>query len=209
MTGQHAGSHQRPVPDRVVLDTCVLVSSVLRVLLLDLAQDGWYQPVWSHGIAREWKRTVARLWERSPEDIDQRWQAMQTAFPQADMGDVTAFTEGLRYTASHDWHVVAAGRAVAAQQPGCRVAVVTRNTRDFHRTEMRRLNLMLLDPDQFLVRLWHQDAARISPFVTALPSRAHVAGKPLETLDAMLRRERLFRFNRLLAHKAGQGKAGQ
>ncbi|HLR12225.1 MAG TPA: PIN domain-containing protein [Burkholderiaceae bacterium] len=185
-----------PLPGQLVLDTCVLVSSVLRPLLLDLARQAVYAPIWSATIGDEWRRTTTHLWQLAPEEIADQWRAMQQAFPQADMGDVSAFKQGLQFSDPKDWHVIAAARSAQAQQPGLGVAVLTRNIRDFHRAELRRLGIQLLDPDQYLTRLWQAQPLAMQAVLTHLPDRARVAGRPLESLDALLHRERLFRLRR-------------
>lgn len=191
------------VPDVLVLDTCVLISSVLRALLLRLAHEGWYEPVWSPIIGDEWRRTAARLWKAEPEDIARQWASLQADFPAADMGEVVAFKQGLVYSDPKDWHVIAAARVALTRYPGKTVAVVTRNIRDFHRTELRRLRIGLLDPDGLVCRMWQQDPHRMAGHLEGLPSYARAPGKPLETLEAMLKRERLFRLNRLFHMQNG------
>ena len=50
----------------VVLDACVLMSTVQRQLLLRLAGQGVFQPVWTDRIGEEWRRNAARLWQIPP-----------------------------------------------------------------------------------------------------------------------------------------------
>src|SRR3546814_7980339 len=42
-------------------------------------------------------------------------------------------------TLFRSWHVIAAGRAALAAKPDARVAVLTRNLKDFNRSELRHL----------------------------------------------------------------------
>lgn len=185
------------LPGLLVLDTCVLVSSVLRPLFLELAQRAVYVPVWSETIGDEWRRTTRHLWQVAPEEVAAQWDAMEQAFPRANMGDVSAFKQGLVLSDPKDWHVVAAARSAGAQHPSLGVAVLTRNIRDFHRAELRRLEVQLLDPDQYLTRLWQWQPATLQPVLEGLPARAQVAGRPRESLSALLHRERLFRLRRV------------
>lgn len=182
----------------MVLDTCVLISSVLRTLLLDLAKCDVFMPRWSPIIGIEWQRTAAHLWKVDKMQVALQWETMQRAFPDADVGEVSAFQDGLKWSDPKDWHVIAAARRVRASAPSSHVAVLTRNIRDFHRAELRRLGLQLLDPDQYLTRLWRMQPAAVQACLAELPVRARVAGRPLESLQALLHRERLFRFRRVL-----------
>ena len=185
------------LPEIVVIDTCVLISSVLRVLLLRLASTGWFEPVWSPVIGDEWRRTAARLWQTSEADIAQQWSALQRQFPQADMGDVSHYKEGLQRSDPKDWHVIAAARAALNQYPDATVAILTRNIKDFHRAELRGLGIYLFDPDQLMSRLWLQKAEHLSHHLAALPDVVCMPGCDVESLEAVLKRERLFRLNRL------------
>ena len=73
-----------------LLDTCVLVPSFLRDLLLELAASQAYRPVWSNRIEEELRRVLADLWHKkdlSPEHIEGRLERlldqMNRAFPDA------------------------------------------------------------------------------------------------------------------------------
>jgi len=191
-------------PDIVVLDTCVLISSVLRRLLLRLADQACFRPAWSDVIGQEWRRNAARLWDAPAEDVARQWAELQQAFPLADQGDVAAFKQGLRHSDPKDWHVIAAARAVLAGQPGASVAVVTRNVRDFNRSELRRLGLALLDPDQLLVRCWASRADSVRAAFAQIEQELVLEGKPVEPLEVVLKRERLFRLNKLCAARHGE-----
>lgn len=190
------------VPDVIVIDTCVLISSVLRPLLLRMADAGFFVPVWSTVIGNEWRRTAVRLWKTPAADIASQWQALQDEFPQADIGDVSAYECGLQRSDPKDWHVIAAGRAALERHSGATVAVVTRNVKDFHRTELRQLGLYLFDPDQLISRWWSHDASRVHAHLAALPDYTGIPGSEPETLEALLKRERLFRLNRLFHGRA-------
>lgn len=188
----------RPVlPEILVLDTCVLISNVLRLLLLRLASAGWFEPVWSPIIGDEWRRTAARLWQTPDGDIAEQWSALQREFPQADIGDVSQFKEGLQRSDPKDWHVIAAARAALVHYPGATVAILTRNIKDFHRAELRGLGIYLFDPDQLMSRLWVQKSEQLFCYLAALPDAVCGPDRDVESLEVVLKRERLFRLNRL------------
>ncbi|NYT59737.1 PIN domain-containing protein [Alcaligenaceae bacterium] len=185
------------IPQIIVLDTCVLISNVLRQGFLHLAQQGCFEPAWSRIIGDEWCRTAARLWAVDPADIDAQWQALQQDFPCADCGEISTFKEGLQRSDPKDWHVIAAARAAQAARPQASVGIVTRNIRDFNRSELHRLGLVLLDPDQLLLRCQEEHPQQVTTLLDSLPGYAQAPGKPLEPLADILKRERLFRFNKV------------
>src|SRR3546814_486904 len=101
-------------------------------------------------------------------------------------------------TLFRSWHVIAAGRAALAAKPDARVAVLTRNLKDFNRSELRRLGLGLFDPDRFLVECLWRYPGLMTDLLACLPSEVAVAGRPAASLAAVLKRERLFRLNRVI-----------
>ncbi len=183
-------------PLAVVLDACVLMSSVLRPLLLDLADAGCFQPVWSARIGDEWRRNAARIWQVDPAVLETEWNAMNQRFPTADAGDVTAYEAVLRYCDPKDRHVAAAGlayRARAAATPAG-VRVLTWNLKDFDRSELRRAGMEVRDPDRQLYEWWEADAELLQAPMARVPIYTAALGRPDEPLAATLRRERLFRL---------------
>jgi len=187
------------VPDVLVIDTCVLISNVLRRLLLRLAGQGCFRPAWSPVIGDEWCRNAGRLWGVDDEMMRTQWQALQQDFPQADQGDVSPFKEGLKRSDRKDWHVIAAARAAKVRWPQASVAVLTRNLRDFNRTELRQWEIGLHDPDQLLVRMRPGREALMDHFLAMISADYAAAGREPEPLQAVLKKERLFRLNRLIA----------
>src|SRR5690606_14208261 len=125
------------------------------------------------------------------------WAELQRDFPDADQGDVSVFKSDLRRSDPKDWHVIAAARAVKAKNQDLSVAVLTRNLKDFNRTELRSLGLELFDPDQFLVRCWAQNPLLMRELFQLISADIQAVGKAAEPLEVVLKRERLFRLNRL------------
>lgn len=185
------------IPQVLVLDTCVLISNVLRRGLLHLAGQGCFEPAWSRVIGDEWRRNAARLWTVADEEIHIQWQALQRDFPDADCGEIDLYKDGLHRSDPKDWHVIAAARSVQAERPQASVGIVTRNIRDFNRSELHGLGLMLLDPDQLLLRCWEEYPQWVGELLDALPTYAQAPGKPVEPVSVILKRERLFRFNKV------------
>ncbi|MDY0272505.1 MAG: PIN domain-containing protein [Advenella sp.] len=185
-------------PRHIVIDTCVLMSNILRHLLLRMAQAGHFQPVWAEYIGVEWRRNASRIWNVAPEILDTEWQALQQQFPLANMGNVAAFEEGLKRSDKKDWHVIAAARAVQQKHPESTVCILTRNIKDFHRAEIRNLGLYLYDPDQFLVMCWEHHQPCMQTLFELIPKDALKIGRPAEPLETVFKRERLFRLNKLV-----------
>jgi hypothetical protein len=180
----------------LVLDACVLMSSVLRPVLLDLADAGCFHPVWSARIGDEWRRNAARIWQIPPETLQAQWDAMNARFPDADAGDCAAYEVGLKYSDPKDIHVIAAGLARRARAPvrPAELRVLTWNLKDFNRSELRRADMDVRDPDRQLFEWWQQDPERLSAALAKVPDHATALGRPGEALAVTLKRERLYRL---------------
>src|SRR5690554_1117924 len=79
------------------------------------------------------------------------------------------FKEGLRYSDPKDWHVIAAARAAQENFSGRTVGVLTKNLKDFNKSELRRMGLVLWAPDQFLEGLWAEHARLLLSLLEAMP----------------------------------------
>lgn len=186
------------VPRILILDTCTLISSVLRRGLVRLGQAGCFDVAWSTVIGDEWRRNAARVWKISTQDVQREWECLQQACPLADQGDVTAFKQGLEHSDPKDWHVIAAARkAKAGAAQDCTVGIVTRNVRDFHRAELRHLGIALLDPDQLLVRCLEAYPTQTRDMVADMPGYVRQYQERAPSIVDILKRERLFRFAKL------------
>ena len=183
-----------PVPV-LVLDACVMMSGLLRPLLLNLALAGAFRPVWSDRIGQEWVRNAARLWPIAPSLLEHEWQLMQLQFPQANMGDVTAYEAGLRHSDRKDWHVVAAGIAAVDRQAPGPVSVMTWNLKDFSRSELRNQQLGLTDPDRLLSLWWPTQTRQLRQSIENTVAELITSGRRQpEPTTTLLRRDRLFRL---------------
>lgn len=186
----------------IVLDACVLMSTVLRQLLLRAAQNGVFQPVWTERIGEEWRRNAARLWGAPREILDGLWDNMNRAFPGAMESDTQAYEAGLRYSDAKDFHVIAAGlarRARCGLQHTPVVQVMTWNLKDFNRSEMRRQGLDVFSPDVMLARWWQAGESALRPALEPVEQDYVALGREPLALDAILHRERLYRLAKLAA----------
>ncbi len=183
----------------VVLDTCVLISNVLRFLSLGLAKAGHFQPAWSLHIREEWLRNASRLWEVERSALELDWTQWEQQFPLADQGIVHGFQEGLKYSDPKDWHVIAAARAAQHNFPDQPVSILTKNSKDFNRSELKRLQIVRWAPDAFFCQLWPQAHADFIELLQQMPQAVRSPAKDLLSTEALLKRERLFELAKLWA----------
>ncbi|HEY0295913.1 MAG TPA: PIN domain-containing protein [Bordetella sp.] len=186
----------------IVLDACVLMSTVLRQLLLRVARAGVFQPVWTERIGEEWRRNAARLWGAPQEILDGLWDDMNRDFPGAMEADIQPYESVLRYSDPKDFHVIAAGlarRARCGLQQVPVVQVMTWNLKDFNRSELRRQGLDVFSPDVMLARWWQAGPERLAPAVGLVEQDFLALGREPAPLAAILHRERLYRLEKLAA----------
>ena len=183
---------QRPA---LVLDACIMMSGLLRPLFLNLAKTGLFDPLWTDKIGQEWQRNAARLWPIDPELLKSEWQNMQEQFPAANMGDVTPYEASLKHTDRKDKHVAATGIAAVAAIHMGPISVLTWNLKDFSRSELRRQQLGLVDPDRLLSQWWPIHRHLLSEALDRTVNELVSSGRRQpESMSGMLRRDRLFRL---------------
>jgi len=193
------------MPPKLVLDACVLMSGVLRPLLLSLAQDRWFEPVWSDRIGSEWRRNAARLWPIKSDVLELAWQEMQHTFPNANSAtwpnrELTPDTvsPALRDSDPKDWHVVMSGIQAKQLWPAQDVTIVTWNIKDFRRSELRQHGLNLTDPDRLLSQWWTSHPLQLTDHLqTVIEALIQSDRRQAESLEAFLKRERLYRLAKL------------
>ncbi len=182
------------------------MSGVLRPWLLELAQEGLFKPIWSDRIGSEWRRNAARIWDIEPSLLEREWDNMQVQFASANVSRWQGNTSlpALKYSDAKDWHVIEAGWLAKQANPDSSAGVLTINIKDFSRSELRQLGLDLWEPDRLLSKWWlsHQALLRQSLNQTIDELVATNRRHPAPPAD-FLKRDRLFRLNKLMANADG------
>jgi predicted nucleic acid-binding protein len=130
-----------------VLDASILYSAALRDLVLSLAANGLYRPVWSELIHDEWMRNV--ITNHGGAAAIQSYatrtrQRMDTIFPAALIDGFQALIAGLTLPDAKDRHVLAAAIHAGA------AVIVTYNLRDFPSSELAKFGIEAWHPDEFV-----------------------------------------------------------
>jgi predicted nucleic acid-binding protein len=166
-----------------LLDTCALVPSRARDVLLEVASTGAYRPLWSSEILAELDRTLRLLLGKrgmSPEETDayltRLFRQMETAFPDALVTDWESLAETVQLPDPDDRHVVAAARVGRAD------VIVTDNLADFPPAALPA-PLTRQSLDEFLL-----DALDLHPRLITSAVRA-VAGRTGRTGPVMTARD--------------------
>jgi predicted nucleic acid-binding protein len=124
-------------------DTCVLYGSVINDLLLRLADGGAFRPLWSQSVMRELALNLVDN-GLSPEAADRRINAMNTSFPDAMVEGYEDLVDGMTCDPK-DRHVLAAAVRANAE------LLVTFNVRDFPDSSTAAFDIVVVNPDDFLL----------------------------------------------------------
>lgn len=181
---------------KAVLDACVLFPTVLREILLGVAAEGLYQPIWSDRILREWVRATAKLGPEAAVEAEAQATLARVNFPGAMQREQPQIEARLYLPDPNDVHVLAV--AIAAQAD----AIITFNAQDFPRPVLADEGLIRLDPDQFLCQLHDRHPAAVGQVVATVHATAERMLGEVIPLKALMKRARLRRLGKLLEGQA-------
>ncbi len=178
---------------KVLLDACVLYPTVMREVLLAVARQGLYTPLWSARILEEWARAARKLGPEGETIARGDIALVRAGFPGAEIPPAPGLERRLWLPDENDIHVLAAAIAGSAD------ILLTLNAGDFPQNVLREEGLTRRDPDGFLWQLWseHPDAvARAAEEVRATAER--LSGQPWQ-IRKLLKKARLPRLGKALA----------
>ena len=159
-----------------LLDTCVLVPSRARDVLLEIASTGAYRPLWSTEILAELDRTLRTLLAKrdaSAEEIDayltRLFRQMRITFPDALVTEWEELVPTIHLPDPDDRHVVAAARAGGAH------VIVTDNLADFPPAALPA-SITRRSLDDFLLDIFDLHPGQATTAVRAVAGRSGKTG---------------------------------
>ncbi|MBG0815488.1 PIN domain-containing protein [Planomonospora sp. ID82291] len=163
----------------VVLDSSVLFPNTLRDVLLTLAENELYRPVWSSAILEEVRRNVLAKRRVAPAAFDRTLRLMSMAFEGAEVEGWEEYVDALTLPDPDDRHVLAAALASSAQ------VIVTANLDDFPDKTVNFYDVQAIHPDTFLMDLLDAFPGLV---VNILRERATAYRRPPTDLGGLLTR---------------------
>lgn len=177
---------------KVLLDACVLYPTVLREILLAVAAQGLFQPLWSPRILEEWARATRKLGPVAEQIARGEVARIDAEFPRASVQMPEAVAARLVLPDPDDVHVLAAAIGAGAD------VLLTFNHGDFPQHVLATEGITRRDPDGFLWELWSTDPDAIGTAVAAVHAEAErLAGEKLP-LRAFLKRAGLPRLGKAM-----------
>ena len=181
------------MPDRILLDACVLYPTVMREMLIGVAGKGAFTPLWSPRILEEWARAAVKI---SPEG--ETWARAEIAllrsvWPQAEIHPREGLEQRLYLPDENDIHVLAAAITGSADM------IMTLNKKDFPRNTLAEEGLERVDPDGYLYTLWLTDSTIIEQVAQDVTAQARQLSGEDWTPRGLLKKARMPRLAKALA----------
>ncbi|PKP73349.1 MAG: PIN domain-containing protein [Alphaproteobacteria bacterium HGW-Alphaproteobacteria-6] len=178
---------------KALLDACVLYPTVLRQILIGVAAEGLYRPLWSARILEEWARATVKLGPGAEALARGEIAALAAAWPGAAVAVPAGLEARLWLPDANDIHVLAAAIAGGADR------IITFNAADFPRHLLAEEGILRQDPDAFLRELWQAAPARVAARIEAVRAEAERLSGTAQPLRALLKRAGLPRLGKALA----------
>lgn len=173
---------------KVVIDTCVLYPTVMRAMVLGVAQLGHFQPLWSARILEEWSRATVKLGPVGAAQAQSEIAMLRAAWPEAELRAAPGLEARLWLPDPADIHVLAIAVSGSAE------AIMTLNAKDFPRRELSDEGLLRVDPDGFLQKLWQDDPDGVLGVATEVLAEANRLSGDQWQMRLLLKKARLPRL---------------
>ena len=178
---------------RALLDACVLYPTVMREMLLGVAAEGGFTPLWSARINEEWARAAGRLGTEAEGFARGEIAVLNMQFPQANIAPAAELEQRLWLPDSGDIHVLAAAIEGKAD------VIVTANAKDFPRGLLAEEGVSRADPDAFLLGHFEATPARVEAVASRVLQEAQRLSGEDWQMRALLKKARLPRLGKALS----------
>ncbi|MBD3677057.1 MAG: PIN domain-containing protein [Rhodobacteraceae bacterium] len=177
---------------KVLLDACVLYPTVMREVLLRVAGQGLYTPLWSERILEEWARAARKLGPGGEAQARGEIALVTAAWPKAVVPPSPGLESRLWLPDPADIHVLAAAIASSAD------LILTLNVSDFPRNILREEGLERDNPDDFLRGLWQEHPDKVEAAAATVQAEAErLSGAPWP-IRKLMKKARLPRLGKAL-----------
>ena len=177
---------------RVLIDACVLYPTVMREVVLGVAEAGLFEPRWSNRILEERAPAAGKIGPGGETIARGEIASITARFPRARVQVPQGLEARLWLPDPNDIHVLAAAVGCSAD------AILTVNAKDFPRDLLAEEGLQRVDPDGFLMSLYESDPETVRDAAQEVLDEAQrLSGEPWE-MRKLMRKARLPRLGKLL-----------
>lgn len=178
---------------KLVIDACVLYPTVMREVVLGVAQQGVFTPLWSQRILDEWAHAATRLGPEGGAIAKGEIAMLSVGFPKAKISYTAALESQLYLPDPADCHVLAA--AITAKADG----ILTLNNKDFPVSILAEHGLTRHGPDPLLRAFLDSHTVAVAEVVEQVRKTAQtLSGQPQDTRK-LLKKAQLPRLGKALA----------
>lgn len=178
---------------KILLDTCVIYPTVMRQMILGVAGQGVFTPLWSARIIEEWLRAAEKLGPDGVAQAQAEAALLAADWPDAEMIYPPSLEARLWLPDPADVHVLAAAVAGSADM------IMTLNVKDFPRNVLSEEGLSRAEPDGFLHGVWQAQPDLVQAVAQRVLAEANrLSGKTWE-MRALLKKARLPRLAKALS----------
>ena len=178
---------------KVLLDACVIYPTVMREMLLGVAAQGAFTPLWSARILEEWARAARKIGPGGEAQARGEIALLAIDWPEAEVSWSPSLEARLWLPDPADIHVLAAAIAGSADM------ICTMNAKDFPRQILAEEGLSRLDPDGFLHGIWQARPELVEPVATSVLAKARSLSEHDWHMRPLLKKARLPRLAKALA----------
>ncbi|HKL69720.1 RSP_2648 family PIN domain-containing protein [Salibaculum sp.] len=178
---------------KIVIDACVLYPTVMRQMVLGVAEAGAFTPLWSDRIEEEWARAARKIGPEGETLARGEIAALSLRFPEAVVRVPPGKERRFWLPDPADIHVLAAAVSASAD------AIMTLNAKDFPRNVLAEEGVSRVDPDNYLVGVWQAQPALVAAVAQDVLAEARRLSGEAWEMRALLRKARLPRLGKALA----------
>ena len=178
---------------KALLDTCVIFPTVMRQMLLGVADCGVFTPMWSERIIGEWQRAAQKLGPEGVMQAEAEAALLAVKWPVAQITYALSLEARLWLPDPADVHVLAAAIAGSAD------VIVTLNAKDFPRNVLAEEGLSRVDPDGFLHGIWQAQPDLVADVGQAVLAEANRLSGESWHMRALMKKARLPRLGKVLS----------
>jgi len=177
---------------RLFLDACILFPTVLREILLGVAGQGGFVPLYSPRVLEEWARAAARHGPEAESIARAEIALMRVNWAAEEVAAPAGVEESLSLPDRDDRHVLAAAIEGGAE------AIMTANLRDFPGRTLARYGMMVRTPDSVLTELLAEGRVPVAETVEAVRVRTEQVSGRAQPVRPLLKRAGLPRLGKAL-----------
>lgn len=177
---------------KILIDACVLYPTVMREIVIGVANAGLFEPFWSARILEEWACAVARMGPVQEQIARGEIARLRSHWPRAELVANPTLEAQLYLPDMADCHVLAS--AISGQAD----VLMTMNLKDFPNRSLTEFGFPARHPDAILRDLFDLAPTKISAVGERVRHEAEkLSGEP-QTIRKLMKKARLPRLGKAL-----------